>query len=74
VRSPEKSAAELVVDRVRASIERGHLRSGDRLPAERELARELGLSRPSVDRARRAMNDHLERAQRTQTLEESANA
>jgi GntR family transcriptional regulator, transcriptional repressor for pyruvate dehydrogenase complex len=48
-KNPEKlAAAELVVDRVRALIEGGQLRSGDRLPAERELARELGVSRPSV--------------------------
>jgi GntR family transcriptional regulator, transcriptional repressor for pyruvate dehydrogenase complex len=42
------AAAELVIGRVRALIEDGKLRSGDRLPAERELARELGVSRPSV--------------------------
>lgn len=42
------AAAELVVNRVRGLIERGELSSGDRLPAERELARELGVSRPSV--------------------------
>jgi GntR family transcriptional repressor for pyruvate dehydrogenase complex len=49
VKNPEKvAAAEIVVDRVRGLIETGKLRSGDRLPAERELARELGVSRPSV--------------------------
>jgi GntR family transcriptional regulator, transcriptional repressor for pyruvate dehydrogenase complex len=42
------AAAELVIDRVRSLIENGQLHSGDRLPAERELARELGVSRPSV--------------------------
>jgi len=42
------AAAEQVIDRVRSLIENGQLRSGDRLPAERELARELGVSRPSV--------------------------
>jgi GntR family transcriptional repressor for pyruvate dehydrogenase complex len=42
------AAAELVVNHVRGLIENGTLRSGDRLPAERELARELGVSRPSV--------------------------
>lgn len=49
MKNPEKlAAAELVVGRVRGLIESGDLRSGDRLPAERELARELGVSRPSV--------------------------
>ncbi len=46
--SEKLAAAEIVVDRVRGLIETGKLRSGDRLPAERELARELGVSRPSV--------------------------
>lgn len=49
MKSPEKRAATvLVVDRIRASIERGNLKSGDRLPPERELARRLGVSRPSI--------------------------
>jgi GntR family transcriptional repressor for pyruvate dehydrogenase complex len=49
VKNSEKiAAAEIVVDRVRGLIEGGKLRAGDRLPAERELARELGVSRPSV--------------------------
>jgi GntR family transcriptional regulator, transcriptional repressor for pyruvate dehydrogenase complex len=49
VKNAEKvAAAEIVVDRVRGLIEGGKLKSGDRLPAERELARELGVSRPSV--------------------------
>lgn len=42
------AAAELVIGRVRGLIEAGSLRSGDRLPAERDLARQLGVSRPSV--------------------------
>jgi GntR family transcriptional repressor for pyruvate dehydrogenase complex len=40
--------AEMVVQHVRGLIERGELRPGDRLPAERELAVQLGVSRPSV--------------------------
>ena len=40
--------AEIVVQHVRGLIERGELRPGDRLPAERELAVQLGVSRPSV--------------------------
>jgi GntR family transcriptional regulator, transcriptional repressor for pyruvate dehydrogenase complex len=42
------TAAELVVTRVRGLIERGEVRSGDRLPPERDLAQQLGVSRPSV--------------------------
>lgn len=42
------AAAELVVNHVRHLIEKGELRSGDRLTAERDLAQELGVSRPSV--------------------------
>jgi GntR family transcriptional regulator, transcriptional repressor for pyruvate dehydrogenase complex len=42
------TAAELVIGRIRALIEAGEVRSGDRLPPERDLARQLGVSRPSV--------------------------
>jgi GntR family transcriptional repressor for pyruvate dehydrogenase complex len=37
-----------VVDHVRRLIEQGALGPGDRLPGERDLAHELGVSRPSV--------------------------
>ena len=47
-KTEKPAAAELVVTHVRGLIETGALRSGDRLPAERELARALGVSRPSV--------------------------
>jgi GntR family transcriptional repressor for pyruvate dehydrogenase complex len=40
--------AEIVVQHVRGLIESGELRPGDRLPPERELAVQLGVSRPSV--------------------------
>ena len=42
------TAAELVVGQVRGLIERGEVRAGDRLPPERDLAQQLGVSRPSV--------------------------
>jgi len=44
----EGVTAEIVVQHVRALIERGELTPGDRLPPERELAVQLGVSRPSV--------------------------
>ena len=42
------AATELVVTHVRSLIEQGALKAGDRLSPERELALELGVSRPSV--------------------------
>ena len=39
---------EQVVDQVRVMIKEGKLRPGDRIPPERELARQLGISRASV--------------------------
>lgn len=44
----EVQAAEQVVRHVAVLIERKELRPGDRLPPERELAQELGVSRPTV--------------------------
>jgi len=47
-RSRDSVAAERVISHVRDLIEQGTLRPGDRLSSERDLAREVGLSRPSV--------------------------
>jgi GntR family transcriptional repressor for pyruvate dehydrogenase complex len=44
-----------VVAHVRALIERGKLRPGDRLPAERDLAGQIGVSRPTVRAGLRAL-------------------
>ncbi|HEY8148789.1 MAG TPA: FadR/GntR family transcriptional regulator [Vicinamibacteria bacterium] len=41
-------AAEQVIAHVRALIEQGTLRPGDRLASERQLAHDVGISRPSV--------------------------
>lgn len=43
-----EGSAEQVVAHVRTLIERGTLRPGDRLPAERDLAARIGVSRPTV--------------------------
>jgi GntR family transcriptional regulator, transcriptional repressor for pyruvate dehydrogenase complex len=42
------TAAAQVVEHVRQEIEAGRLRPGHRLPPERELARKMGVSRPSL--------------------------
>jgi GntR family transcriptional regulator, transcriptional repressor for pyruvate dehydrogenase complex len=46
--SGKPDAAENVVAHVRDLISSGDLKPGDRLPAERELALQIGVSRPSV--------------------------
>lgn len=46
---------EQVVSHVRGLIERGKLRPGDRLPAERDLALQIGVSRPTVRAGLRAL-------------------
>jgi GntR family transcriptional repressor for pyruvate dehydrogenase complex len=48
-------AAELVVAHIRSLIDQGQLKPGDRLPAERELAVHIGVSRPSVRAGLRAL-------------------
>jgi GntR family transcriptional repressor for pyruvate dehydrogenase complex len=50
-----EGSTEQVVSFVRKLIERGELRPGDRLPAERELAVEIGVSRPTVRTGLRAL-------------------
>ena len=44
-----------VVTHIKKLIERGELKPGDRLPAERHLAARLGVSRPSVRAGLRAL-------------------
>jgi GntR family transcriptional repressor for pyruvate dehydrogenase complex len=44
-----------VLDRIQASLDAGAIRPGDRLPAERELAVQLGVSRTSVRQALTAL-------------------
>lgn len=46
---------ELVLDRIEEQIASGRLRAGDRLPAERELAAALGVSRVAVREAMRVL-------------------
>lgn len=59
LREPEMAhngaMAEQVVEQIRALITSGQLHPGDRLPAERELAKQLGISRPSIRAGLRMM-------------------
>ena len=43
-----EGSTEQVLSHIRNLIERGQLRPGDRLPAERDLATQIGVSRPTV--------------------------
>jgi GntR family transcriptional repressor for pyruvate dehydrogenase complex len=51
-----KDSTEHVITYVRDLIARGELRPGDRLPAERELSTELGVSRPTIRAGLRALS------------------
>jgi GntR family transcriptional regulator, transcriptional repressor for pyruvate dehydrogenase complex len=51
------SAIEAVFDAILADIVRGHYPAGARLPAERELARQLGASRPTLREALRRLGE-----------------
>ena len=52
---PAEGSTHQVVTHIRSLIERGELKPGDRLPAERHLAAHLGVSRPSVRAGLRAL-------------------
>jgi GntR family transcriptional repressor for pyruvate dehydrogenase complex len=53
--APRARAWEQVLDRVESDLAAGRLHVGDRLPPERELAVDLGISRPAVREALRVM-------------------
>src|SRR5215207_3693312 len=44
----ESKSSEIISFRLREMIQRGELNSGDRLPSERDLAKLLGVSRPTL--------------------------
>ena len=49
-------AYEKVLDYIRSEVRRGRLKRGERLPPERELAEQLGVSRNSVREAMRTLS------------------
>src|SRR5689334_19254307 len=51
----EQSRHQLVVQRLRDAIAQGHLAVGERLPSERELCEQLGVSRTIVREAIRVL-------------------
>lgn len=55
VKSPSLPA--LIVEEIEARILRGDLKTGDRLPPERELGEQFGVSRTAVREATRALMD-----------------
>lgn len=55
IAASSEGSTQQVVLHVRGLIERGQLRPGDRLPAERDLAGQIGVSRPTVRAGLRAL-------------------
>lgn len=53
---PHSPSTEHVIAHVRGLIGRGHLKAGDQLPPERNLVAQLGVSRPTVRAALRALS------------------
>jgi DNA-binding FadR family transcriptional regulator len=49
------AAYELVLEQLRRSIDEGHFAPGDKLPPERDLARQLGVSRTTLREAVRVL-------------------
>ncbi|MBN9429310.1 MAG: FadR family transcriptional regulator [Burkholderiales bacterium] len=54
---PSRRAFEEVCDRIRAQVVSGALRPGDKLPPERQLAEQLGVSRLAVREALRSLEN-----------------
>ena len=48
---PTRRLYQLIADKVRTLIQQGDYKEGSRLPPERDLAQQLGVSRPSLREA-----------------------
>ncbi|MFC8170321.1 GntR family transcriptional regulator, partial [Streptomyces sp. NPDC057293] len=54
-RSPQQPASRRIADALRASIERGELEAGQKLPSERALAEQYGAARNTAREAIRVL-------------------
>ena len=54
---PSRRAFEEVCDRIRAQVTNGALRPGDKLPPERQMAEQLGVSRLAIREALRSLEN-----------------
>jgi len=52
----KKSTLEIVIQQIKLEIKNGNLKSGERLPSERELSDQLGVSRTSIREAVKALS------------------
>jgi len=63
VRPPQRGASDKVAAEIRAHVSRARLRPGDRIGREEDLARQFGVSRPTLREALRLLaSSHLVRA------------
>ena len=68
-----KSLASQIADRIRQSIVEGRLGADDRLPGEEQLAKQFGVSRPTIREAlKRLAAQHLIRSRCRRDLRQSA--
>jgi len=52
----KKSTLEIVIQQIKMEIKNGNLKTGERLPSERELSDQLGVSRTSIREAVKALS------------------
>lgn len=52
----KKSTLEIIIQQIKMEIKNGNLKSGEKLPSERELSDQLGVSRTSIREAVKALS------------------